>query len=299
MKNNAEYIHGTLTLTAKDVYFYEHTDISEDDNRLVELSMTTNFDVDAVFGTHVNTSANDETLSCYAYLDLKTGCVRPDLKVILWTDDGWSEEYKYRLNNEEREIVNSKIMEYCQRENISVGIVHPSDKEKEYKYLVGFASDKFLDTEIYSAQLRALWMSYCIHHEINPEAEEYHSDIQALWNTVSEKDTEHWNNFETFKDFLGRDLKRLTLWEKGAQREREFNYLLSFVDEASFESALYCNQLCALWTAYCFHYNLNLDTADYDADMRKLWETVSKTGQCAPFWSDFESFEIFMCENLC
>lgn len=298
MKNNTEYIHGTRTLTAENVYFDVHTDVSEDDNRLVELAMATNFDVDAVFGTHVNTSANDETLSCYAYFDLKTGYVRSDLKVILWTDDGWSEEYKYRLNDEERAIVNSRIMEYFERENAPVEIVHPSDKEKEYKYLIRFAADKFLDTEIYSAQLKALWVSYCIHHELNYEAGEYHSDIQALWNAVSEKNTEHWNNFDTFKDYLGRDLRRVTLWGKDAQREREFNYLLSFVDEASFESALCCNQLCALWTAYCFHYDLNLDTATYDADMRKLWQRISKTGRCAPFWSDFESFEMFMCENM-
>ena len=43
-------------------------------------------------------------------------------------------------------------------------------------------------------------------------------------------------------------------------RNAEFNYMLAFVVESSFENELSRDQLRCLWTAYCFHNNLDADT---------------------------------------
>jgi len=119
MKTNEKYIHGARWLTSEDVEFNMHVDIGDGDEHLIELCMELNFNVDAVFGTNVSTLDNDETLSVFAYFDRCTGNIRPDLRVVLWTDDGWSEDYLYTLNSEEKSIVLSKVSEYCAKENLN------------------------------------------------------------------------------------------------------------------------------------------------------------------------------------
>lgn len=60
---------------------------------------------------------------------------------------------------------------------------------------------------------------------------------------------------------------------------------------------VYRTQLRALWTAYCLHYDLCVDTADYDAELMELWLKITEMGRVQD-WYCVEDFESFMCELL-
>lgn len=87
--------------------------------------------------------------------------------------------------------------------------------------------------------------------------------------------------------------------ENITQRQQEYEFIRTFVHENSFDEELARDQLRALWTAYCFHCDLEVDTAKYDADLLSLWEIISDGGKGdTADWSSFVSFDNFMAELL-
>ncbi len=81
-------------------------------------------------------------------------------------------------------------------------------------------------------------------------------------------------------------------------KREEMDYMAAFVAEAFFDSEIECDQLRALWTAYCLHYNLDVDTLEYDRDLEQVWKEVASTENDTAYWSDFGSFGDFMGEYL-
>lgn len=81
-------------------------------------------------------------------------------------------------------------------------------------------------------------------------------------------------------------------------RNAEFNYILAFVVESSFENELSRDQLRCLWTAYCFHNNLDADTYEYDGDIRALWNAIAAQEPDSADWHDLDSFAYSMCMCL-
>lgn len=81
-------------------------------------------------------------------------------------------------------------------------------------------------------------------------------------------------------------------------RNSEFDYLVHFVSESCLVEELDRDRLRALWAAYCFHHSLDVDTAEYYSDLMQIWELVSESGDGATEWSDYESFDLFMCRYL-
>lgn len=80
-------------------------------------------------------------------------------------------------------------------------------------------------------------------------------------------------------------------------KEAELAYLTAFVRESDFDESITLNgQLRALWTAFCLHHNLDVDTAAYDAIVCQLWQAMTPASRAS--WSDFGSFDDFMCEYL-
>ena len=57
-------------------------------------------------------------------------------------------------------------------------------------------------------------------------------------------------------------------------RTAEFGYMKAFIIEGDFTEDVYRTQLLALWTAYCLHQNLVVDTMGYDDDLLGLCRTV-------------------------
>lgn len=66
------------------------------------------------------------------------------------------------------------------------------------------------------------------------------------------------------------------------------------------DSATFAEQLRALWTAYCFHENLDVDTDIYDRELASLWMDLDKS--CAESDEEhllsFDAFDAFMAALL-
>ena len=53
-------------------------------------------------------------------------------------------------------------------------------------------------------------------------------------------------------------------------RTTEFDYMVDFAMTHNLDEGLVRDHLRALWTAYCLHYNLAVDTTEYDKDLIRL-----------------------------
>lgn len=83
-----------------------------------------------------------------------------------------------------------------------------------------------------------------------------------------------------------------------------FDFIIQFVSEMEadgWDNIVCCNQLKALWTAYCIVERMDVDTRRYDNDLARLWDAVISTMEIvgsSHIFADFECFGEFMCEDL-
>ncbi len=112
-ETEAQFIRGQRKLSDRDICF---SDEVMQNNHLLEFYMDVSFDADAVFGTQVCTSENDDYLNIYANYDLERGCVCDTLEVYLVREDGSEQDYKYRLSEEEQALLLPKMEEYCKQQ---------------------------------------------------------------------------------------------------------------------------------------------------------------------------------------
>lgn len=85
---------------------------------------------------------------------------------------------------------------------------------------------------------------------------------------------------------------------RSIDREAEFDYLLGYVAQSCFDEEICRDRLRMLWTAYCLHQNLDVDTAGYDNDLLKLWNGLEETGDGTSEWGSYNEFDCFMCKYL-
>lgn len=87
--------------------------------------------------------------------------------------------------------------------------------------------------------------------------------------------------------------------ENSISRKAEFQYLKAYARESSFDEDICRNQFRCLWTAYCFHHELAVDTAGYDNDLLELWNFMANCGYpLIQWWGSFYTFGSFMCKYL-
>ena len=86
-------LRGERELTGDDISFSGEV-LQED--QFLEFYIDMSFDADAVFGTHVCTTENDDYLNVYAGYDLETGQVRDTLTVLLIQNDN---EMEYAIGS--------------------------------------------------------------------------------------------------------------------------------------------------------------------------------------------------------
>ena len=103
-------VHGSRRLTADDISFSD--EVIRDGAKL-NFYLNCNFDVDAVFGTHVCTDENDDWLNVYAEYDIDSAQVDKHLILNLCRGDGTETVMVYDLNANEREILHNKMQEFC------------------------------------------------------------------------------------------------------------------------------------------------------------------------------------------
>ena len=90
-------------------------EIIEMDGKL-NFYVQTEFDVDAVFGTFVCTDKNDDWLNIYANYDMEKNRPCDTLELCLCKADGTEENWSYRLNAAEQDVLLRKMEEYCQQQ---------------------------------------------------------------------------------------------------------------------------------------------------------------------------------------
>ena len=106
-------VQGTRRLRPRDITF---GDTIEEMGGLLNFYMETWFNVDEVFGTHVCTDENDDTLNVYANYDIASGQVRSELELTLCCGDGEDIPLVYRLDEDERAALLEQMRDYCQKE---------------------------------------------------------------------------------------------------------------------------------------------------------------------------------------
>lgn len=78
----------------------------------------------------------------------------------------------------------------------------------------------------------------------------------------------------------------------------EFEYLRTFVQTSCFDEEICRDQLRILWTAFCLHYGMSVDTNIYDRYALVLWDLLQEAGDGTAEWKDFNTFDNFMCKYL-
>ena len=64
--------------------------------------------------------------------------------------------------------------------------------------------------------------------------------------------------------------------DESIEWQSEFAYILKFIKESEGD-IIYMEQLRALWTAFCLHQNIDVDTRKYDDAMLGIVECLKKT----------------------
>lgn len=67
--------------------------------------------------------------------------------------------------------------------------------------------------------------------------------------------------------------------------QREYEYILECIESIEdLSEMVVMQQLRCLWTAYCLHQNLDVDTAEYDNRVMEMWN-VMQENESAPYSS--------------
>lgn len=96
----------------------------------------------------------------------------------------------------------------------------------------------------------------------------------------------------------GDTARAISLPQGAIAREAEMGWLMEFIQDESFDVEASRGQLCCLWTAYCLHHGLDVDTSGYDNDLLGLWAAMTESSSGAAGWDSYDSFDSFMCRYL-
>ena len=104
-------------LTARNFYFEDSIEAMDD--RTLNFYVVPCFNVDAVFGTFVETDENDHALNIYANYDMQRQQVCDTLEITLYGSGIDDQSLTYHLNAAEKEVLREKMEAYCmQREHM-------------------------------------------------------------------------------------------------------------------------------------------------------------------------------------
>lgn len=67
--------------------------------------------------------------------------------------------------------------------------------------------------------------------------------------------------------------------------QREYEYILECIESSEdLSEMVVMQQLRCLWTAYCLHQNIDVDTVEYDNRVMEMWNVMQKN-ESAPYSS--------------
>lgn len=76
-----------------------------------------------------------------------------------------------------------------------------------------------------------------------------------------------------------------------------FSKIMDFAKTEDFSCEVVPKQLHSLWVAYCIYADYEVDTSPYDIDLLEIWNNALSKNPTNTF-SDFEAFDMYMCEDL-
>lgn len=110
------------------------------------------------------------------------------------------------------------------------------------------------------------------------------------------------NEMKMQVDLLYRDgyhcaAKIITELSTGFNKDVEMGYMESFLRERAGElnNEITKHQLRSMWTTFCMHHNLDVDTDEYDIRLISLWNIIVLDESHTVTWEEFDNF---MCEYL-
>ncbi len=72
---------------------------------------------------------------------------------------------------------------------------------------------------------------------------------------------------------------------------KELVYVKTFaLDIENWDEPILLNQLRCLWTAYCFHQNMMVDTFSYDNELEQVWNDMRGANKIFADYNDFYNF---------
>lgn len=82
--------------------------------------------------------------------------------------------------------------------------------------------------------------------------------------------------------------------------QNEWKFILTYVKDSTtyFHNDACRNQLVALWTSYCLHNDLDVDTVMYDAVLRDLFYALSDERKAELHCAHFSEFDNTMSQWL-
>lgn len=84
----------------------------------------------------------------------------------------------------------------------------------------------------------------------------------------------------------------------GISQWAEYLYLKAFARQSFFDEEICRDHLRMLWTAFCLHHELLIDTASYDHYLLELWNEMCEFGDGKSEWDEFDDFDRFMGRYL-
>ena len=87
--------------------------------------------------------------------------------------------------------------------------------------------------------------------------------------------------------------------EERISRKAECEYMMDFEGENCFDDEMSSDWQRMLWTAFCLHQGIDVDTLDYDELLGRLWAKMEEAEDYSGDWADAASFGIFMARYLC
>lgn len=74
--------------------------------------------------------------------------------------------------------------------------------------------------------------------------------------------------------------------------------IIKFVRTNIFEDEVSCRKLRSLWTSYCVLNKIDVGTTTYNRDLKILWGVVKQEEEDTAYWSDLDSFDRWISEDL-
>ena len=110
IQDEVKYLKGSVRLQPNEIDVEGEVMWSHE---TLEFYVPVRFDADKVFGSEIATAPRDSYVNVYAYYNLEEQAVCDELTVLLISDNGSEEEFRYKLTPEEKKLFRERMNAVC------------------------------------------------------------------------------------------------------------------------------------------------------------------------------------------